>query len=127
MCLDHILPSPGSGVGSRTQPHRSHGKIASVLGHRGALGKGSTQSGMAKSERREEVSVWCGTRRFLERQKGKKKKKAPFVCWSGSEARQARISEESRDWLKLTLALLCARGEPGLADLSFQERVTWGD
>lgn len=30
------------------------------------------------------------------------------------------MSEESRDWLKL-------QREPGLADLSFQERVTWGD
>lgn len=29
---------------------------------------------MTKLARREEVSVWCGTRRFLERQKGKKQK-----------------------------------------------------
>lgn len=34
---------------------------------------------MTELARREEVSVWCGTRRFLERQKVKKKE-AQFVC-----------------------------------------------
>ena len=42
ICLYHIPPSLGKGVGTLQESYRCNGAVGSVLGHRGSRGKGST-------------------------------------------------------------------------------------